>query len=77
MLTLNHKGVDVFIRKFNKKNQESFWNNYTLFIWEKDPSAYSNKKGMFRYNCWGRAEKISIENNGTWKLPRKYVKYFK
>lgn len=77
MLTLNHKGVEVFIRKFKKDNQESFWNNYTLLIWQKDPSAYSNIKGMFRYDSWGRVEKILIDNSGVWKLPKKYVKYFR
>ena len=77
MLNLNHKGVEIFIRKFKKRNQESFWNNYTLLIWQKDPSGYSNKNGMFRYNSWGLVEKIVIDDSGVWKLPKKYVKYFR
>lgn len=77
MLTLTHKGVEIFIRKFKKTNQESFWNNYTLLIWEKDLSGYSKKNGMFRDNSWGNVNKIYIDNSGVWKLPKKYVKYFR
>ena len=77
MLNLNLSGVEVFIKKYNKNNQESFWNNYDLFIWRKDSNGYMSTQGMFRKNSWGVAEKISVDNNGIWKLPKKYVRYFK
>jgi hypothetical protein len=31
---------------------------------------------MFR-DEWGLAEKIAVNEQGIWKLPKKYVKYFK
>jgi hypothetical protein len=69
-------GVDIFINKAKSKTQEPFWNNYDLVIWNKNSSGYSDKKGMFRKG-WGLAEIITVNDQGIWKLPKKYVKYFK
>jgi hypothetical protein len=77
MLHLTLKGVEVFIDKFEKDNQKSFWNNYDLVIWKKDHGGYTDIKGMYLNNAWGKAEKISVNNQGIWKLPKRYVKYFK
>jgi hypothetical protein len=77
MLHLTLKGVEVFIDKFQKKNQMSFWNNYDLVIWKKDMGGYTDTKGMYLNDTWGKAEKISVSNEGIWKLPKQYVKYFK
>jgi hypothetical protein len=77
MLNLTLKGVDVFIKKSKTKTQESFWNNYDLVIWKKDNGGYTNTKGLYRKDQWGTAEKISVDKNGIWKLPFKYVKHFK
>ena len=76
MLNLTHRGVEVFINRSKTKTQEAFWNNYDLIIWKKNSSGYTDKNGMFR-NEWGLAEKISVNEQGIWKLPKKYVKYFK
>lgn len=77
MLNLTLKGVDVFIKKSQTKTQESFWSNYDLVIWKKDKGGYTNVKGLYRKDQWGVAEKISVDKNGIWKLPFKYVKHFK
>jgi hypothetical protein len=74
MLNLNELGVNVFIKR--AKDIEPFWNNYDLIIWKKNPKGFSDSNGMFR-NGWGTAQKITVNNNGTWQLPNKYVRYFK
>lgn len=76
MLNLNLSGVEIFINRSKTKTQEAFWNNYELIIWKKNSNGYTDKNGMFR-NEWGLAEKISVNEQGVWKLPKKYVKYFK
>ena len=76
MLNLNLSGVEIFINRSKTKTQEAFWNNYELIIWKKNSAGYTDKKGMFR-NEWGLAEKIAVNEQGIWKLPKKYVKYFK
>ena len=75
MLNLTEKGVEVFIKK--AKSIEPFWDNYDLVIWKKDHNAFTNIKGMFRNNNWGMADRITVNNKGIWKLPKKYVKHFK
>ena len=77
MLYLNPLGVDIFIKKSVSKTLDSFWDNYDLVVWKQNKNGYTDKKGMFRKNSWGVAEKFSVDQNGMWKLPKQYVKYFK
>jgi hypothetical protein len=77
MLVLNEAGVDIFIKRFGGGATQSFWNNYELVIWNKNASGYSSPNGMFKGDAWGLAHRVQINNDGVWKLPKKYVKYFK
>ena len=77
MLHLNTLGVEVLIKRSTSNKIDPYWDNYDLVIWRKDASGFSNIKGMFRRNAWGIAERFSVDNNGTWILPKKYVRYFK
>jgi len=77
LLHLTEKGVEIFIQRSQTKLQESFWKNYDLVIWKKDIGGYTDIKGMYRQDAWGKAEKISVSREGIWKLPKQYVKYFK
>lgn len=77
MLNLTEKGVDVFIKRYKSNLQESFWDNYDLVIWNKNNNGFTNIKGLFRNNSWGLMDKISIDDQGIWKLSKKYVKYFR
>jgi hypothetical protein len=76
MLSLILRGVEIFINRSKTKTQEAFWNNYDLIIWKRNASGFTNKDGMFR-DEWGLAEKITVNEQGIWKLPKGYVKYFK
>jgi hypothetical protein len=77
VLNLTLKGVEVFIDRLQATKEEAFWNNYDLVIWKKDNGGYSDIKGVYRNDAWGKAEKISVNSEGIWKLPNKYVKHFK
>lgn len=77
MLHLNPLGVEVLIDRLKETNIDPYWENYDFILWKKDSSGYSSIKGLFRKDAWGVAEKFSITNNGTWVLPKKYVRYFK
>ena len=77
MLHLTLKGVEVFMKKSKTKSQESFWENYDLLIWKQSAGGFTDTKGMFRKNQWGVAERISVNENGIWKLPTKYVRHFR
>ena len=77
MLYLNPLGIEIFIKRSASNTVDAYWDNYDLVIWKKNNNGYTNKKGMFRRNSWGIADKVSINNQGIWTLPRQYVKYFK
>lgn len=77
MLNLTLKGVEVFIKRSQTRKQESFWDNYDLMIWKEDSGGFTDINGMFRKDNWGIAERVSVNKDGIWKLPKKYVRYFK
>jgi hypothetical protein len=77
VLNLTLKGVEVFIERSKTEKQESYWDNYDLLIWKQNPGGFTSIKGMFRKNSWGITERISVNEQGVWKLPKNYVKYFK
>ena len=77
MLNLTLKGVEVFMKRSKTKSQESFWENYDLLIWKQSAGGFTDTKGMFRKNQWGVTERISVNENGIWKLPTKYVRHFR
>lgn len=77
MLNLTIQGVEIFIKRYNANNRESYWDNYDLIIWKKDQNGFTNVKGIFRKNSWGTSERISVNENGVWRLPKKYVRHFK
>jgi hypothetical protein len=76
LLNLTELGVEVLIKKNKHKNINAFWDNYSLVVWQKDSSGFTSSKGMFK-DSWGVAEKFSVNNDGIWKVPLKYVKFFK
>ena len=77
MINLTELGVEVFIKRSKTASLDCFWDNYNLIVWKKDNGGYPNLKGMFRNHSWGVVEKFSITDKGTWKIPNKYVRYFK
>ena len=77
MLYLKPLGVEVFISKVKSNDIDAYWNNYDLMLWKKNQSGFFNVKGLFRNNSWGIVEKFSINNDGTWVLPKKYVRHFR
>jgi len=77
VLNLTELGVKVFIKRAFSKNVNPFWDSHILVIWKKNINGFTDKRGMYLNDTWGVAEKIAITNQGTWKLPGSYVKYFK
>lgn len=76
MLYLNELGVNIFMRKYNSLMKNAYWNNYDLIIWKKNYNGFFKQNGLFR-KTWGVADKVSVDQNGMWALPKQYVKYFK
>ena len=54
-------------------NRNLYWDGWDIIEWRKDPDACFNKYGMFRNGSWGKARRITVSNDGTWKVSSKYV----
>lgn len=77
MLHLNELGAEIFINRAKKKSLDTYWDNYDLIIWKKNHSGFTDLKGMFRNNSWGIAETVKVNDDGIWKLSKKYVRHFR
>jgi hypothetical protein len=76
-MNIKENKVNQFIKNFKTDYQEAFWDGYTLIVWKKDATGFSNKRGMFRNNTWGLTNRFPLTNGGDWDLPDRYVKYIK
>lgn len=77
MIHLYENGLEVLKKRIKSDKLELYWDNYDIVMWEKNNNGFYDKSGKFRNNSWGIASVISVSQDGTWKLPKKYVKYFK
>ncbi len=77
MLHLYENGLEILKKRISGKSAEAYWDNYDFIIWHKDSNGYLNTNGVFRNNSWGIAKNISVNDQGVWVLPIKYVRYFK
>lgn len=77
MIYLYESGINVLKNRIESNKSEVRWNNYNAVFWEKNSSGYFSKDGEYRKNSWGISKTFSINNNGMWCLPLRYVKYFK
>ncbi len=76
-MNIKENKVNKFVKNFKTDYQEAFWDGYTLIVWKKDATGFSNKRGMFRNNTWGLTNRFPLTNGGDWDLPDRYVKYIK
>lgn len=77
MLHLNEHGVEVLMSRYRNNHKESYWENYDLIVWDKNPNGFSHVSGLFRKNAWGLIQRFQVNDEGVWVLPKKYVKYFR
>ena len=64
-----HKVVDA--------NYNLYWDGWDIKSWRRDHKGFFNKQGIFKNGNWGIVECFAMEDDGTWKVPDKYVKYIK
>jgi hypothetical protein len=51
----------------------AFWDGYEIVLWNKNHNGATNLKGLYRNNLWGIADRISVDDDGKWRLPNKYA----
>ena len=68
---LNYDQAHDFVEK--NKSKGFFWDGYTIVKWSPGHNGFTQTNGMFRNNKWGYANKFHMTENGTWRVPSKYV----
>jgi hypothetical protein len=69
MVVLDYDSADEFVD--NKRNL--FWDGWDIVHWKPNPNSYTNKKALFRNGRWGFANRFSVRDDGTWRIPTKYA----
>ena len=73
MVEMNYDQAHTFVEE-NKK-MGFFWDGWTIVKWSPGHNGYLEVNGMYRRGKWGFASRYKITNQGTWKIPAKYVKH--
>lgn len=68
---LNYDQAHDFVEK--NKSKGFFWDGYTIVKWSPGHNGFTQTNGMFRNDKWGYANKFYMTENGTWRVPSKYV----
>ena len=56
-----------------ESNNALSWDGWTIVEWKKNPDGFWNKFGSQRNNVWGVERRMAVQDDGTWKVPAKYV----
>ena len=55
------------------RNSELYWNGWTISEWKKNPDGYFKTNGAYRNNSWGVKKDYTMNQDGTWDVPAKYL----
>lgn len=57
--------------KFVKKNGGDGvrWEGWDMIFFKEDPNGWSHVKGAFFSGKWGMQTRVTVSENGTWKVP--------
>lgn len=72
-LVLDYNAAHNFVEK--NKDNNFFWDGYTIVKWSPSNNGYMQKNGMFRKGNWGYASYYHFNSKGVWELNDKYVKF--
>lgn len=71
-ISLDYEAAHKFVEK-NKQNNV-FWDGYTIVQWFPSNNGYMQENGLFRNNKWGYSNRYELTSKGTWEISDKYVK---
>lgn len=73
-LTLDFKAAHKFVRDQRRAGSDVRWDNYDIVFWKPTHHGFTNKKGAFRNGRWGMEARVTVDSDGTWKVPGRNVK---
>lgn len=68
MFVLNYKEAHDFVKKNNRKGYR--WDGWDIVRWVRNPNGYSMPNGSFRNGTWGLEFRVSVSDDGMWRLKR-------
>jgi hypothetical protein len=67
----SYEQIHAFVEK-NKSNG-FFWDGYDVIKWSPGHNGFVKENGMYRNGKWGYSHRFTLNDDGTWSLPNKYV----
>lgn len=74
MIVLDHSAAHKFVREQRRAGNDVRWEGWTMIFWKPTHYGYSSVNGAFRNRRWGVESRISVDDNGLWKVPARNVK---
>lgn len=71
LVTMNYEEAHAFVEK---ARIDVRWENYDLVFFKPTPFGFTNVSGAYRKGKWGMESRVTVSDDGTWKVPAKNVK---
>jgi len=75
LTVMDYKQAHQFVER-KQRGIDVRWDGYNLVFFKPTPFGFTNPKGEFRNGKWGMKSVVSVDSDGTWKVPTKNVKCF-
>jgi len=73
IVEFNYAQAHEFVEQ--NKNKGFYWDGYTIVKWSPGHNGYTQTNGLFKNGKWGYANRFTLTQQGTWKVPVKYVQH--
>lgn len=71
MAALDYKAAHRFV----DNNPNVRWEGWDMIIFKDSPAAASKVDGRYHNGKWGFESRISVDNDGRWRVPTRNARY--
>lgn len=76
-VVLDYNSVDEFVTTQKEKGNDVRWEGWDLVFFRKsrNHSGWSKREGAYRNDNWGFQTRVTVGNDGKWRVPNRNVKH--
>lgn len=76
-LELNYGQAHKFVRDQRRRGNDVRWEGWDILFWKPNPYGFKQQTGEFRNGRWGVGTRVTVDNDGKWRVSLSNVKSFR
>lgn len=75
-VNLDYKAAHRFVREQRKIGSEVRWDGWDMVFWKSTRYGFSNVNGSFdkKKGRWGIESRVTVSDDGLWRVPNRNVR---